>query len=175
MDFLSCKYTLPSHTCLASNPPKACPPSIYPCSLYWYWGLPQLRCKTLHLILLNYMSFPWAPTSTLSGSKLHLAVSLLISVLTEPLSLVLSTNFLGVHSIPQYVSLIKILNTSGPYMYPSGALLVTGLHMDTEPLAICWMQPFGQCLIHQIVHSSISSQFSDKDVVLDHVNYLKQD
>lgn len=36
--------------------------SICPCpSLYWYWWLLQLRCRTLLLDLLSFMMFTWPP------------------------------------------------------------------------------------------------------------------
>jgi len=58
--------------------------------LYKYLGLPQPKCSTLHLALLNLFRFSWAHFSSLSRS-LWMA-SLPSSVLTAPLSLVLSAN-----------------------------------------------------------------------------------
>lgn len=38
-------------------------------SLLWYWGLLQARCCTLYLALLELMRFPWAHSSSQSGSS----------------------------------------------------------------------------------------------------------
>jgi len=53
------------------------------------------------------------------------------------------------------VSLINILNSTGPSTDPWGTPLVTGLHLDIEPLtATLWLRPSNQFLTHRTVHPS---------------------
>jgi len=61
-------------------------------------------------------------------------------VSVAPLSLVSSADLLRVHSILLSMSVMKILNSSGPCVDPGGPLLVTDLHLDIELLtATLWM------------------------------------
>ena len=80
-------------------------------SLYCYWGLPQARCRTLHLVLLNFVRFLWAHSSSLSRA-LSMA-SLPSRVPTAPLSLVSSANLLRVHSTPLSMLLMMISDNIG--------------------------------------------------------------
>ncbi|KAK4811770.1 LOW QUALITY PROTEIN: hypothetical protein QYF61_005338 [Mycteria americana] len=80
-------------------------------SLYPRLGLPRLRCMTLPLALLNFMSFARAHLSSLSRS-LWMA-SLPSRVSTTPLSLVSSANLLRVPSVPLSMSPTKMLNNTG--------------------------------------------------------------
>jgi len=53
------------------------------------------------------------------------------------------------------MSLMKILNSTGPSMDPSGTPPVTNLHLDIKPLTTTlWLQPSNQFLIHPTVHPS---------------------
>jgi len=53
------------------------------------------------------------------------------------------------------MSLMKILNNSGPSMDPWGTALVTSIHLDIKPLTTTlWLRPSNQFLIHQTVHPS---------------------
>jgi len=72
-------------------------------SLYLYLGLPQPRCRTLHLALLNLMRLTQAHLSSLSRS-LWMA-SLPSSMSATSRSLVLSANMLRVPSVPLRMSL----------------------------------------------------------------------
>jgi len=59
---------------------------------------------------------------------------------TAPLSLVSAANLLWVHSIPLSMSLMEILNSSGPNK--EGTPLVTDFHLDIELLTTAlWMSP----------------------------------
>jgi len=60
------------------------------CSLYWYLRLPLIRCRTLHLALLNFRRHTQFHISSLSKS--HLMASLPSSVSTGPHVLASSTN-----------------------------------------------------------------------------------
>ena len=52
-------------------------------------------------------------------------------------------------------SLMKIFKSTGPSMDPWGTLLITDLHLDTEPLTTTlWMRPSNQFLIHWTVQPS---------------------
>jgi len=77
------------------------------------------------------------------------------TVSNAPLSLVPSANMLRLHSTPSSMSLIKMLKSIGPKTDPWGTLLVTGLHLDREPLitTLC-LRPFNQFLVHPLVHPS---------------------
>ncbi|XP_053942682.1 YEATS domain-containing protein 4 [Cuculus canorus] len=57
------------------------------------------------------------------------------SVATAPLSLVSSADSLRVHSISLSLSLMKILNSTGPSADPCGTPPVTALHLDLRPTA----------------------------------------
>lgn len=50
------------------------------------------------------------------------------------LSFVSSENLLRVHLLPQSMSLIKMVKSTGPKTDPCGMLLITGLLLDTESL-----------------------------------------
>jgi len=65
-----------------------CSPSIHP-HLYQCLGLPWPKCCTLHLVLLNFMRFMWAHSSSLSW--LLWMAFLPSNVSIAPLSLVTST------------------------------------------------------------------------------------
>ncbi|KAK4827087.1 LOW QUALITY PROTEIN: hypothetical protein QYF61_014189 [Mycteria americana] len=109
-------------------------------------------CRTLHLALLNLMRFTQAHFSSLSRSLWM--VSHPSDVSTAPLSLMSSANLLRVHSIPLSMSLMKILNSTGPTIdhYPLDATI----------------QPIPYPLNSPPI-KSISLQFREKDVVGDHV------
>lgn len=68
--FLCCKDTLITHIQLlfVKNPlpfyAKLLPSQLPPC-LHWWMGLFCPRCRTLHLVLLNFMNFPSAHFSKL--------------------------------------------------------------------------------------------------------------
>jgi len=52
-------------------------------------------------------------------------------------------------------SLMKTLNGTGPSTDPCGTPLVTGIHLDIEPLiTTLWLRPSNQFLSHQTVHPS---------------------
>ena len=53
---------------------------------------------------------------------------------TTPHSLLSSANLLRVHLISLSMSLMKMLNSSSPCTDPWGTPLVTGIHLDIEPL-----------------------------------------
>ncbi|KAK4814241.1 LOW QUALITY PROTEIN: hypothetical protein QYF61_012737 [Mycteria americana] len=102
---------------------------------------------TLHLALLNLMRFTQAHFSSLSRSLWM--TSHPSGVSTAPHSLVSSANLLRVHSISLSMSLMKILNSTGPSTDPCGTPPITDLHLDIEPLtATLWMLPSNQFLIH---------------------------
>jgi len=70
--FLGCEHTFLGHAeLIVSQHPKSFSPGLLsfhsPSSLYLCLGLPQLRCRTLHLALLNFMRFAQAHFSRLSG------------------------------------------------------------------------------------------------------------
>ena len=77
-------------------------------SLYWYWGLPWPRCRTLHLALLTFMRFTLAQSSSLSGSRWMATLRSRVSTASH--SLLSSAKLLRVHSIPLSMSLMMILN-----------------------------------------------------------------
>ena len=65
------------------------------------------------------------------------------------------SKLLRVHSIPPSVSLIEMLKSSGPRMDPWGTPLITGLHLDMEPLTTAlWLRPSNQFLIQHILQPS---------------------
>ena len=101
--------------------------------LYWYQGLPQPGCRTLHLALLNLRRFTWAHLSSLSRS-LWIA-SHPSGMSTTPLILVSSAKLLGVHLTPlSMMSLMKILNSTGPNTDTQETPLVTDLLFWTSSL-----------------------------------------
>jgi len=53
-------------------------------------------------------------------------------MLTAPLGLVSSANLLRMHSIPQSVSLMKILNSTGPNMDRVSVFRVSVFHLYSE-------------------------------------------
>ena len=112
-----------------------------------------------------------------SLSRSRWMASLSFSLLTTPYSLVLPANVLRVHSIPLSMSLMKMLNSTGPNNDPSGTPLVTDLHLDIELLtATLWVRPLTQFLIHWVVHALnlCLSQFRDEDVMQDSVKCFAQ-
>ena len=68
-------------------------------TLCWYWGLPQPRCRTLHMALFNFRRFAQAHSSSLPRS---LWVAALPS--TAPLSLVSPANLPRIRLIPLSMS-----------------------------------------------------------------------
>ncbi|KAK4810863.1 hypothetical protein QYF61_008835 [Mycteria americana] len=138
---LGCERTLLAHVQLFIHQ--------YP-SLYWNRGLPQPRCRTLHLALLNLMRFTQAHFSSLPRSLWM--TSRPSGVSTAPLSLVSSANLLRVHSISLSMSLMKILNSTGPTV-------------DRYPLDAT-IQPIPYPLNSPPI-KSISLQFREKDVAGD--------
>ena len=100
--------------------------------LYLCLGLPQPRCRTLHLAWLTFMRLAWAHFSSLSRS-LHIA-SLHPSTSSAPLSMVSYANLLRVHSIPLSMSPTKMLNSTSPSTDPWRTWLITGLYLNSELL-----------------------------------------
>jgi len=88
-----------------------------------------------------------------------------LGVSTTPHNLV--SNFLRVHSVPQSISLMKILNSTGPSTDPWETSLVTDLHPDMEPLTTT-LGTISKPVPHYIF------QFGEKDVVGDHVKGLTE-
>lgn len=90
-------------------------PSIHSSpSLYWSCELPQSRCRTLHIALLNSTEFTWMPFSNLPRP---LWMPLLPwSFSTASLSFVSLENLLRVHSVPRSMPLIRIWNNISPSM-----------------------------------------------------------
>jgi len=74
-----------------------------PPSLYLYLGLPQPRCRTFHLALLNFMRLAWAHLSNQSRSHPS-------GVSTASLSLVSSAELLQELSVPLSTPPTKILS-----------------------------------------------------------------
>ncbi|KAK4826465.1 hypothetical protein QYF61_009192, partial [Mycteria americana] len=114
--------------------------------------LPQPRCRTLHLALLNLLRFTQAHFSSLPRSLWMTSHPSGMS--TAPLSLVSSANLLKVHLISLSMSLMKILNSTGPTV-------------DLYPLDET-IQPIPYPLNSPPI-KSIFLQFREKDVVGDHV------
>ena len=90
----------------------------------------------------------------------------------------LSANLLRVRSIPQSLSLIKMLKSTVPKMVPWGTPLVTSLHLNIElltttPLATT-IKPI-LCSPDSPAFKAIALQFRDKDVVWDHIKGLAHD
>ncbi|PKU44713.1 hypothetical protein llap_4987 [Limosa lapponica baueri] len=79
-----------------------------------------------------------------------------------------TANLLRVHSIPLSMSLVKILNHTGPSTNPSGTPLITDLHLDIELLTI---QRFPHPP-NRPSTKSISHQFKEKNIVWDRVKGL---
>ncbi|KAK4831129.1 hypothetical protein QYF61_015432, partial [Mycteria americana] len=101
-------------------------------------GIVLSQVQDLALALLNLMRFTQAQSSSLSKSLWMASPS--SSESAAPLSLLSSANLLKVDSIPLSMSLMKILNSTGP---------------NIESLTTTfWMQPSNQVLIHQTVHPS---------------------
>lgn len=81
-------------------------------SLYLCLGLPQPRCSTLYLALLNFMWFAQVLFSSLSRPFWMAAISFCVS--PAPHCLVLLTNLLKVDSIPPSVLPMRIFSQAGP-------------------------------------------------------------
>lgn len=114
--------------------------------IHWYWGLPQLRCRTLHLALLNCTRFVRA--HPLSVSRSLWMASLLSSISASSINLVSTENLLRVHSVPLFMSLIKILNNTDHSKDTWGTPLISVFYLDIEPLAVTLqMLPFSQFFI----------------------------
>lgn len=80
-------------------------------SLSWYWGLPQPGCSTLYLALLDFMRFPWAHSSSQSGSSgCHP-----FPIMCQLNHFMSSPNLLRVHHILLSVPLIRILSSMCPH------------------------------------------------------------
>ena len=83
-----------------------------------------------------------------------------------PLSLVTSANLLRLHSISPSTSLMKMLNNTGPSTDPWRTSLVTGLHLDVEPLTVNSLEAAIQPVPYPSNSSpikSISLQFRGKN------------
>lgn len=118
-------------------------PSLYPCL-----RLPQFRCRTLNLVLLNYMFFVWAHLLMLSFWR----TSFPSSMSTASLSLVSFIKLVRVSVADRDVSLNTV---------PGGKQLVINFHMDMEPLmTTLWVQPPSQFIIHQVTHQSYPCLFN---------------
>ena len=108
---------------------------------------------TRHLALLNHIQLALAHRSSLSRSLCR--AFLPSSRSTLPPNLVLSANFLRVHSNPSPRSLIKILNRTGPNTKPWGTPLVTGRQLDFTPFTTTlWACPSSQFFSQRRVHLS---------------------
>lgn len=109
--------------------------SIHWCPCHqWYWGLSQYKCSSLHLALLNFVRFAWAPSSSFWGPfgwcRIPHADQL------HPSALVSFVNLLRVQLIPLSMSLIKILNSIGPRTGLQRTPVITGFHLDIELLTV---------------------------------------
>lgn len=122
-------------------------------SLYFCLWLPQPRHTGLALGLAGYHK-------VCTGPPLHTVKSLWMAsfpsyMSTALLNLVLWKTLLKGQSIPLSTTPTKMLKRPGPNNDPCGASLITGLHLDLEPLStILWVLPFRQFLIHQVFHPS---------------------
>ena len=105
---------------------------------YWFLGLFLPRCRTLHLPLLNCMTFQWAHFSSLSGSLWMAAQPSVISAIPPSF----------VSSAPSCSTLMKTWNRTWPSTDPWGTLLVTDLELDFVPaLSAClWGSYRTSCL-----------------------------
>ena len=101
-------------------------PSQVDPSLRYTPGLCSLRCKTLHLSLLNFIKFLLTHSSSLSMSSCRVAVP--SEVFISSLSLISLANFVMVHLISSSRWLMKIFDSIGPYIDCCGTPLVTGYH-----------------------------------------------
>lgn len=89
-----------------------------------------------------------------------------VRVSAASLSLVSSANLLWMHSIPLCRSLMNVLNNFGPSINPQGTPLITGLHLDIEPLtAALWIYLCTQFLINLILHLS-STYLANLEVIM---------
>ena len=96
---------------------------------------------------------PMCPLSEPAQVPLHGVPSFCCVHCTTQLGVI--SKLLRVHSIPPSVSLIEMLKSSGPRMDPWGTPLITGLHLDMEPLTTAlWLRPSNQFLIQHIVQPS---------------------
>ena len=105
----SCKHTLLAHIELFvhKNPEVLLCRAVlnnFSTSLYTYLGLPQLKWKTLHFVLLNLIQFTCTHFSSLSMSLQMASITSVVS--TSPFSLMSSLNLLRVYSIPLSMSLL---------------------------------------------------------------------
>jgi len=108
-------------------------------------------CRTLHLDFLILMRFTCACCMSLSRSLCLASCPSGVS----PHSLVLSANFLRVHSTPLMMSLMKILKSISLSMDPCGTTLIINCHPGVEPLtAALWTQSCSQFFVHSTVHPS---------------------
>jgi len=116
---------------------------VAPHNMYWCVGLFLCKDRNLRFSLLNFMRFLWAHLFSLLRSLWMAAGPSGASA--TPLSFVLSTDLLRVHSAPSSRSLMKMLTRSGPAVDPWGTQLVTGLQLDFVWLVTSlWDRPFSQ-------------------------------
>jgi len=102
-----------------------------------YWGLPQPKCNTLHLTLLNLIMFMRPHFSSLFRS---LWMTARPSLKEGHLFIVMaSANLLRVHLIPLSMSLIKMLNSTDFKTDSWGMPLVTSSTWTQSH----WLQPSG--------------------------------
>ncbi|KAK4827142.1 LOW QUALITY PROTEIN: hypothetical protein QYF61_014736 [Mycteria americana] len=133
---LGCKHTLPGHGELLINQhPQVLllraalnPFSTQP---VFVLGIALTHVQDLALGLVELYGVRIGPTSQAcqGPSGWHL-----FPPASAPHSLVLLADLLRVHSIPLSMSLTKMLNSAGPNTDPWGTPLITGLHLDIEPL-----------------------------------------
>ncbi|KAK4818676.1 hypothetical protein QYF61_017421 [Mycteria americana] len=140
---LGCERTLSAHIQLSVHQYT----KSFSAGLLLITSSPSL-CRTLHLALLNLMRFTQAHFSSLSRSLWM--TSRPSGMSTAPLCLVLSENLLRVHLISLSMSLMKILNSTGPTV-------------DCYPLDVT-IQPIPYPLNSPPI-KSVSLQFREKDVV----------
>lgn len=124
-------------------------------SLYWYWGLPWPRWRTLRLALLNFLGFPWPCSSSLAESLWMSSLPLsIINCITQLGAICKLAEWLKAPHSPTGNVINEDNECTGPTTGTGGTPLTTGFHLDTNPLTTAlWMQAFCQFLIHPAVHS----------------------
>ena len=109
-------------------------------------------CNTFHSAFLNVIKFLCACFVSLSRPLWMVSLPSVLS--TAPLSLVLTPEFLRVHSTDKVTEKDK-KKTTGPDMVPSGRLLMTCLYLDLKPLTTAlWLQTSNQFFTDWVVQPS---------------------
>ena len=109
---------------------------------------PQLKCKILHLDLLNFIKFTWAYCSSLSRALSLNGIPSLWCVDHNPQLGVI--NKLAESGLDPTVNVIdEDMKEYWSSTEPWGAPLITDLHPDTEPLTTTlWSQFCSQFFVH---------------------------